>query len=99
MNERDARRDRGNRLCRALTARIVDLAPRGLGQWEGAWELVDPPSAEFMAALSNWEASGTAEAKERLAAAFSEVLAAWRNAAAAFRAQEAPSDVPPERRT
>lgn len=79
------RTERANRLCRRLAGDVAAIAPAGLGTWDRAWEIVDPPSAELLAALTAWEATGDEEAVAAVKAAYDAVLAAWREAARQYR--------------
>ena len=74
------RRERGSRLCRALTKRIGEMVTPGLGRWEEAWLLVAPASDRFMDALHAWETSGAHEDREALEHASRDLVAVWQDA-------------------
>jgi len=72
------RRERGTTLCRQLAEEVARIAPPGLGRWDRAWEIVGPPSADFMAALTAWEADPSPRTKEAVSEAYVELVYAWR---------------------
>ncbi len=83
------RRDSGTALCHRLAARVADIAPEGIGSWDPAWDIVGGPDADFMLALSLWEAGPDEEAKARVKEAYKAVLDAWRRVAAEYEQQKA----------
>src|SRR5690606_22256824 len=86
MIDPDEIRERGAEVCRRLERAVAVVAPPGIGRWPRAWELVAPADAEFMAALSAWEADPTSEAaRQAVRDTFSGVVGAWRLAAIEYR--------------
>lgn len=82
--------ERAREICRRLTRDVADVAPKGIGRWDRAWEIVDGPSASFMLALSTWEADPTSEAaKQAVRDNYRAVVEAWRRAAEEFTREEA----------
>lgn len=82
--------ERVREICRRLTEDVASIAPKGIGRWDRAWEIVDQPSADFMAALSAWESDPTSEpAKQGVRDTYGAVLDAWREAAAAWEREGA----------
>lgn len=79
------RREGGIRLCRRLARDVARVAPKGVGEWARAWEIVDGPSAEFMVVLTRWEATGSDDDKPPLREAYFSVLDAWRQAAVEYQ--------------
>lgn len=80
-----SRRD-GAAVARWVAERVQEVAPPGLGRWAPAWDLVEPPSMEFLDALARWEESGTVEDREAARAAAGDVVKAWREAAQLWEA-------------
>lgn len=83
----EERRRRGTKLCAKIAADVKELAPTGIGSWPGCWEIVDGADAQFMIALTAWEADPTADTQARTKAAYNAVLDAWREAAHQFEEQ------------
>lgn len=83
------RRERGRELCRRLCQDVASIAPAGIGRWGRAWEIVDPPSADFMVVLFRWEQTGDDAERPALKAAYRAVLDAWRDAAAEYEREVA----------
>ena len=80
----DQRQERGHRLCQRLAGRIADVAPRGIGHWDRAWEIVDGPSAAYVIALTSWEADPSDLTMQRVTDTYERVVEAWRQAAAEY---------------
>lgn len=78
------RRQRGTKLCERLTHDVAGIAPDGIGSWPKAWAIVAEADADFIAALTRWEATGSEEVKPALRDAYFAVLAAWKRAAAEY---------------
>ena len=76
----EERQTRGTDLCRRLSERIASLCPPGIGSWEDVWTIVEPDSAEFLAALALWEATETDAAQSAVRRAYDNVVSAWRGA-------------------
>ena len=72
-------------LCRRLSDAVAQEAPAGLGHWEPAWQREQTPSNALLDALAAFEKSGSEDAKRAAVQVASEVLAAWRAAAADWR--------------
>lgn len=80
-------------LLERLVHEIAEIAPPGLGEWEEAWRLVDPASADFLIEVSRWEHEDQSQmsTRDRLASArrvtrsYRSLLEAWRHAADAYR--------------
>ena len=53
------------------------------------WDRTAGPDRAFTLALCAWEASGSREDRERLEAAYDELLGAWRDAVAAYEREVA----------
>ena len=73
-------------VCERLTEEVAQLAPPGLGDWDGAWEIVDAPSAVFLECLTRWEQTGEQTDQDRCDTAYAVVIDAWRLAASEFEA-------------
>ena len=78
---------RGTELCRRLSSAVAALAPRGIGRWERAWEIVGPADSEFMIALTAWEADPTDAPMARVESAYKAVLCAWAEAIREYEEQ------------
>lgn len=78
-------------VARRVTERIGELAPKGLGRWDGAWELVADPSDEFMDALAIWRTGDTEENRERVQRTADALVQAWAEAAAEWEARGRPT--------
>ena len=78
------RRGRGTELCRVLEKHVADIAPSGIGVLDRTWDIVGPADAEFMLALSGWEASGGEADQAKVRAAYNRVLDAWRRASTLY---------------
>lgn len=76
------RRERAAELCRRLAADVAKVAPKGLGAWPPAWEIVEAPSKRFLDLLDEYVETGE---RERLIPpireAYAAVVAAWEEAA------------------
>lgn len=83
----EERRRRGAQLCARLARDVAGISSKGLGGWPRTWEMVDPASADFWAALTNWEADPTPEALEVTRIAYRALLDAWRTADRQFELQ------------
>ncbi|HET9948848.1 MAG TPA: hypothetical protein VFQ22_07995 [Longimicrobiales bacterium] len=81
---RDERRHRGTLICQRLASEIAAMVPEGIGAWEPAWAIVAEADADFLAALSGWEADPSEASTQRVREAYQGVLDAWRAAAAEF---------------
>ena len=66
------------------------IAPTGIGRWPTTWDIVGEADADFMLALSTWEADPTDEAKERVRSTYAAVLDVWRTAAAEYERVQRP---------
>ena len=82
--------ERGRVVCRRLSERIARVAPPGLGRWGPAWDIVEAPSRAFLAALSRWEETGTADAAAAVRTAAERVVATWAEAARQWEAAGRP---------
>lgn len=80
-----SRTEKARRLCARLAGDVAAIAPAGLGTWDQAWAIVDPPSAELLAALTAWEATGDDDTVAAVKVAYDAVLDAWREAARQYR--------------
>ena len=65
------------------------IAPKGIGRWDRAWEIVDAPSGAFVIALTAWETSPSDEAALVVSGAYDGVLNAWREAASEYTTEMA----------
>ena len=83
------RRRRGTELCRVLAEHVADIAPSGIGVLDRTWEIVGPSDAEFMLALSGWEATGGDVDQAKVRAAYDRVLIAWREAVVEYEQAKA----------
>lgn len=86
-----SRRD-GAAVARWVTDRVQEVAPRGLGRWRPAWDVVAFPSLAFLDALARWEESGSEEDREAARKAAGAVVAAWREAAREWEAAGHPAE-------
>ena len=85
----DQRQAKGKILCQKLVEHVGRMAPEGIGRWNRSWEIVDGPSAEFMALLTAWEIDPSDMTMGRVSAAYDLVLAAWEEAGRAFERETA----------
>lgn len=83
----DQRQAKGKILCEKLSEAVAHIAPKGIGHWDRCWQVVDAPSAEFMTALSAWEADPSDVTMQRVSDAYDVVLESWRTAVAEFTAE------------
>ena len=83
----EERRGRGTELCRVLAEHVADLAHSGIGHWPECWSIVADPDAEFMIALSAWEATGSEADRAKVRAAYDRVLSAWSEAVKVYEQQ------------
>lgn len=81
------RRERGTALCRQLAEDVARIVPRGLGSWGDAWDIVAPADAQFLAALTAWEADPGPTTVDTTRTAYRAVLDGWRLVARRFEAQ------------
>ena len=80
-------RERARLICEQLGKDVAALVPEGIGRWERVWNIVAAADADFMAAVSGWEADPeSAEAKRRVKLTYAAVLDAWHQAADEYRA-------------
>ena len=84
----EERRDHTRLICRRLTAKVNDLAPPGLGNWDRTWELVEGPSGAFLDALDRWVDHDTPETREDVETTALALLVAWKEAAALYGISE-----------
>ena len=84
MTAYEQRQRKGREVCEKLVQRIGEVAPTGIGFWAEAWMIVDGPSADFMLALSSWEADPTVESMARVTETYERVVRAWRQAGLEF---------------
>ncbi len=84
----DELRGRGTQICVRLTQDVAKIAPEGIGSWDPAWAIVADADAEFLAALTAWEAEPTDDTKARVKITYHAVLDAWRDAALQYEAQQ-----------
>lgn len=83
-------RERGTEICRRLARDVESIVPKGIGRWPRAWEIVAEADADFMAALTAWEADpGNEAAKQRVREAYRAVVDAWRQAVAEYEREGA----------
>ena len=71
-------------VCQNLTAEVAGIVPKGIGGWVPAWDIVAASDAEFMVALTAWEADPTEGAQSEVRSAYYAVLDAWREAVSAY---------------
>lgn len=76
--------ERGCLICARVAKRIGEVAPKGLGHWEEAWDIVAGPSDEFFDRLHEWESRDAPDTRAALEAAVNEFVRAWRRAAQAW---------------
>jgi len=81
----EERRERGLDLCRKLAEEVARIAPRGLDRWDRTLEIVGPPSADYLVALTAWEAEPGPDRVQDVREAWHALLDAWRRAAALYR--------------
>lgn len=77
-------------VARRVSDRVSEITPKGLGRWDGAWELVADPSDEFMDALAIWRTGDTEENRERVQRTADALVQAWTEAAAEWEARGRP---------
>lgn len=76
-----SREERARRIARYVAAKVSEVAPPGLGHWDGAWKIVADPSERFLDALNGWEQNGSADDRAAVQDAGRRLVAAWRRAA------------------
>ena len=76
-------------LCEKLAEAVAGIAPEGIGRWDRCWQVVDAPSAEFMTALSAWEADPSDMTMQLVHDAYDAGMAAWRQAASEYTTEGA----------
>ena len=81
------RQRQGRELCGRLAEQIALIAVPGIGQWDGAWEIVADADIEFMVALLNWEHIGGDDALAPVRTAYDRAINAWREAARQYEEQ------------
>ena len=86
------RQEKTNEFCERVTSAVAIISPAGLDSWDGLWEFVDGPNAEFLLTLSAWEADPTDDAFQDIERASSSLCSAWQYASAAFLCQGTSSD-------
>ena len=69
--------DAANQVCKSLTRLVGEIAPKGIGHWDRAWDIVADADVEFVQALLAWEREPTVEAQARVQVAFNAVLEQW----------------------
>ena len=79
------RAEASRKFCERLARDVAEIAPDGIGRWDEAWEIVAGSDAEFIIALTRWEATGAAEHRELVRPAYHAVLDAWRRASTLYR--------------
>ncbi len=84
-----SRQEKGRLLCQKLAETVAHIAPTGIGRWDRCWQIVDPPSAGFMLALSAWETSPSNDAAMDVSSAYDDVLDAWRQASSEYTTEGA----------
>ncbi len=89
MTTYDQRQAKGKILCEKLADHVAVIAPKGIGLWDRAWEIVDGSSATFMNALSAWEIEPSNVTMQRVSVAYDAVMAAWRVAVAEYTTEGA----------
>ena len=87
MNPQE-RKDHARLICRKLTAKVNKIAPRGLGNWDRTWELVDGPSGAFLDTLDRWVDHDEPSTREDVETTALALLVAWREAAELYRLAE-----------
>ena len=81
------RAEAAKKLCERLESDVDAITPMGIGRWDSAWEIAAASDAEFMIALTGWEADPTEGAKTEVRTAYNRVIAAWREAVRIYEAQ------------
>ncbi|MEQ1856169.1 MAG: hypothetical protein ABL963_06860 [Longimicrobiales bacterium] len=89
MIDRDALRERGTLVCSRLNKAVEQVTPPGIGRWDRAWDIVAGADADFMVALTAWEADPCDATRELVKHTFAAVLDAWRRAVAEFNRERA----------
>ena len=80
----DERRRRGKAICASLVEDVGKVATPGLSRWPGAMDIVGPAEADFLAALLQWEETGSAHLIDRVRKAYDRLVGAWKDAANLF---------------
>ena len=83
------RQEKGRLLSWKLAEAVAAIAPKGIGHWDRAWQIVDGPGADYMLALISWEKSPSDEAAMVVSVAYDGVLEAWRIAAIGYTTERA----------
>ncbi len=81
------RQQKGQLLCQKLAEAVAGIAPKGIGHWDRAWEIVDRPSVKFMLALTAWETNPSTDVAKAVSRAYDDLLSAWRVAADEYAAE------------
>ena len=78
------RSEAGRKFCERLARDVAEIAPDAIGGWGPAWEIVAAADADFIIALTRWEATGSTEHRELVRPAYDGVLDAWRRASTLY---------------
>ena len=81
------RAEAAQKLCKQLVTDIANEIPIHVGRWDKTWDIVGPADAEFMIALTVWEATGSEEDRAKVRTAYDSVLDAWMKAALHLEAE------------
>lgn len=84
------------KVCANLSHQVSTVAPKGLGHWDPAWQIVEEPSAAFLEALAEFEVADTDLTRDKLLRAANAVVKAWRQAALEWEKVERPGAPTPE---
>ena len=82
------RRERGRTICRRVAAKVQEVTPPGLGEWEPAWSYVAEPSDRFLDLLDVWLYEDTPRTREDLQEAADALVRAWREAGRRYEADQ-----------
>lgn len=85
------RQQRARKLCEQVAIAVSIISPKGLDRWDGLWEFVDGPNADFLIALASWEADPTDKAALAIEVWYGGLCHAWRLASAMFLIEGMPN--------
>lgn len=90
MSPAEWRKERSRLICQRVSEGVAAVAPRQIGRWTPAWELVEAPSAAFLEALGSWVETGSMEDQRAVQRTAEAVRNAWREAVRQWEAAGRP---------
>ena len=81
------RAEAATKLCKRLALDVTSIAPAGTGHWPETREIVATSDAEFMVALTAWEATGSEDNRAKVRTAYTRVVSVWHEAVRVYEEQ------------